>query len=246
MPPRPRPLFSPRSLPLTVTWATHPPSFPRLPPHRLLPPEIPPPHWISSEHHHRPPLSGEHPLRGSISPIEVALTSLPPPGSSHISPTSLLTPSPTRTPSCVAAPSCRRVEPVAPVPPKPAWRHPRIPLVLASSTLLSVSHDCATSAPLRRRACGDHAASAPGARITRANTWVISSLDRAARPRPSQPFGRPRVASHHDRWIVVVGRMRSPALCNYFNRFFNLFNSHKIVETFKICRNWKKCPKITK
>jgi hypothetical protein len=81
-----------------------------------------------------------------------------------------------------------------------AQHPPCVPHELTGSTLPPASHHQAidehSTAPSHARtARGDRAASALGAR------------DLAARLRPSQPIGRPRVAGRHSLWTVVVARI---------------------------------------
>jgi hypothetical protein len=111
--------------------------------------------------------------------------------------------------ACAASPSIDVL--VEPHRPLLAQRHPG-------------PHWCSRGTPCRRVIVTGPPVSAPSrartARVTRADTRVVSPLDRAARSRPSQPFGRWHVAGRHDRWTVVVGRMRSLALCGRFNCFW--------------------------
>jgi hypothetical protein len=79
---------------------------------------------------------------------------------------------------------------------------------------------------------------------------LLWRLAQANSTRPSRPhrFGyrRASVRAATTRRTVVLGRNHGPVAGFIFLFLFDLIKFREIVQTSKICRNWKKYPKITK
>jgi hypothetical protein len=127
-----------------------------------------------------------------------------------------------------------------------ARRHPGTPPVLAGNTL-----PLASIKPHRRRAHhyagaratrGDRTVSAHGARPVFARRGPPPRLGRAARPWPSRPSGRPRVAGRRAEHRRPWARLR-PITVRRFLSFFNCFNCEKL---FKLPKFVETCENVQK
>jgi hypothetical protein len=73
----------------------------------------------------------------------------------------------------------------------------------------------------------------------------VSPPNRAARPRPRQPFGRQRVAGHHAPWAIASGQIGPDTVCGIKYSFFDLLNHiniskiPKFIETCKNVQKWQ-------
>jgi hypothetical protein len=181
----------------TSSRAPEPPHRSPHPDRRLQPPAAPSPSRIPTEHRSRSPLPGK--LLPELPILEISCN--------------IPTPLPLQ---------CYRT----PHPPSPPTGAPSPPTNDAARCRLHrLTVDPATSMPLCRPAHGLRVVTAPArARCSRPRR-PVAPLGWAARPWPSQRFGRPRVVGRHAPWALASGRFRPGTVPRILNVFSVVLNS---------------------